>query len=162
MTKQKENMMKLKVLCAAVLTLLTAMMQPMAAQEADVNVPTEITLKITNRMHANYLEYMTTEIGDTIQVGDTDFFFTISEFFAHFAMIDSTKEIVSLSDELKNPAFRIDVFENEDLADKTWAFYLIRVPHFGQNSYMAFEVMEFTYRGEHHTLETEGNTLESE
>jgi len=155
--------------CAIAITLLAALKPPVSAQEAAEEVtqqtenllPTAITLRVTNRLYPEYLEYITTEVGDTNQIGDTDYFFSITEFYPHFAMIDSTKQIVSLSEELKNPAFRITVFENEEVADQTWAFYLIRVPHFARTSYTAFEVMEFDYRGEHHTRKIEGSTSES-
>jgi hypothetical protein len=143
----------------AALSITSAAQEP--ARGTETLVPGSITLRVTNRLHPNYLEYITTEIGDTNQLGDTDYFFLITEFYPHFAIIDSTRDIVSLSEELKNPAFRITVFEGDSIADETWAFFLMRVPHFTRKSYMAFEVMEFEYLGKHHKLESERASPES-
>jgi hypothetical protein len=55
---------------------------------------------------------------------------------------------VSVSDEPKNPAFRIKVFRADSLADSTWAFYAMDIPHFSKSSPLWFRVLRFDYRGE--------------
>jgi len=83
-----------------------------------------------------------------VYVGDTDYSFEVTGFYPHFARIDSTKEIVSLSDEPKNVAFKFVVYENDSLVDTSWSFFTIQIPHFARTSYLFFNVLEFEYRGE--------------
>jgi hypothetical protein len=107
-----------------------------------------VTVEIGHRMHPDFYQQTQTKMNAREQVGDTDFFFEIIEFYPHFAYVDSTKEIVSLSDEPTNAAFKIRVFENDEVVEDTWAFFTINVPHFSPTSYLTFHVTSFDYRGE--------------
>jgi hypothetical protein len=107
-----------------------------------------VTVEIGHRMHPDFYQQTQTKMNVREQVGDTDFFFEIIEFYPHFAYVDSTKEIVSLSDEPTNAAFKIRVYENDEVVEDTWAFFTINVPHFSPTSYLTFHVTNFDYRGE--------------
>ena len=120
---------------------------PAAVALPDSMAPSTITVKVGNRLYPEYREVFTVNMLQRAQIGDTDLFFEISEFFPHFAMIDSTKEVVSLSEELKNPAFKIHIYENDEYKEATWAFYAIKVPHYSRQAYLHFEVLSFQYRG---------------
>ena len=109
---------------------------------------TSVTLDIGHRMHPDFYQQIKTEMNKREQVGDTDYFFEIIEFFPHFTYVDSTKEIVSLSDEPKNAAFKIRVYENDEIVEDTWAFYSVKVPHFSPASYLTFQAVQFEYRGD--------------
>jgi hypothetical protein len=143
-------------LCLAILLVAAA------TADEEKALPSSITLRITNRMYPDFEEMIQTEMNEGHQVGDTDYWFELTEFYPHFAIIDSTKEIVSLSEEMKNPAFRIKIYEDEELVEETWAFYLLNVPHFARGSYLAFEVMEFDYGGEHHTRRVKDSETNAE
>jgi hypothetical protein len=122
------------------------------APDAAANAaPDSVTVRITNRMYPQFLEIVTVAMNQELQIGDTDYYFALTDFYPHFAYLDSSKTYVSLSDELENPAFRVQVWEGEDELEKTWAFFLVDVPHFSRESFLAFQVLEFRYRGETHT-----------
>ncbi|UCH83907.1 MAG: hypothetical protein JSW50_15950 [Candidatus Latescibacterota bacterium] len=107
-----------------------------------------VTVEIGHRIHPDFHQQIQTKMNVKEQVGDTDFFFEIIEFYPHFAYIDSTKEIVSLSDEPTNAAFKIRVYENDEVVEDTWAFFALKVPHFSPTSYLTFDVTSFVYREE--------------
>jgi len=127
---------------------LVALAIVLAAAPAVGESPSALTVEVTNRMYLDYREVFETKMHEREQLGDTDYFFEVIEFFPHFAIIDSTKEVVSLSDELKNPAFKIKVYKEDELVEDTWAFYAIDIPHYSPQSFLAFRVLEFEYRGE--------------
>lgn len=120
-----------------------------------------VLLKIRHRVHHAFRERMTAKMNERYQIGDTDYFFEIVEFYPHFAIVDSTREVVSLTAEPKNPAFKINVYEDGELVDETWAFYSIKIPHFARTSMIAFEVLSFEYRGVVHG-EEEGQENEKD
>jgi len=107
-----------------------------------------VTVEIGHRMHPDFHQQILTKMNKREQVGDSDLFFEIIAFYPHFAYVDSTKEIVSLSDEPSNVAFKIRVYENDEFVEDAWAFFTINAPHFFPTSYLTFEVTNFDYRGE--------------
>jgi hypothetical protein len=109
--------------------------------------PTKIKLRITHRVFVDFLDTLTVAMNERHNVGDTEFTFEVIEFYPDFA-IDTNKVISSLSDDPKNPAFKVAVYENGEKAEETWAFYGIDIPHYGRKSYLAFKVLGFEYRGQ--------------
>ena len=109
--------------------------------------PDSVVLFIGNRMFPDFGEILSTPLHRRQPVGDTEFAFEVTKFYPHFSIMDSTKAIVSLSDEPKNPAFRIKVYRNDAAADSTWAFFNMDVPHFSRSSSLWFRVLAFDYRG---------------
>lgn len=123
-----------------------------AADKKDKNAgksagPDSVVLLIGNRMFPDFGEIISTPLHRRQPVGDTEFSFEVVKFYPHFAIMDSTKAVVSLSDEPKNPAFRIRVFKAAAAVDSTWAFYNMDVPHFSRSSALWFSVLAFDYRG---------------
>ena len=118
-----------------------------AAKEATKSAPEFVKLQIGHRVHHNFREIVTTQLGQKQYLGDTEFSFEVTAFYPHFAIVDSTHEVVSLSEELKNPAFKIEVYENDELVDETWAFYAVQAPHFSKTSLISFQALAFEYRG---------------
>jgi len=108
----------------------------------------KITMDVRNRLYPNFVETHDVEMHERVQVSDTDYFFEVVDFFPHFALIDSTKEIVSLSHEPKNVAFKFVVYENDSIVDTSWSFYTIQAPHYARTSYLYFNVTQFEYREE--------------
>ncbi|HEX6944019.1 MAG TPA: hypothetical protein VF128_13900 [Gemmatimonadaceae bacterium] len=109
--------------------------------------PDSVVLLIGNRMFPDFGEIVSTPLHRRTAVGDTDYSFDVVKFYPHFTIMDSTKAIVSLSDEPKNPAFRIKVYKTDAVVDSTWAFYNMDVPHFSRSSALWFKVLAFDYRG---------------
>ena len=110
--------------------------------------PDSVVVLIGNRMFPDFGEIISTPLHRRHPVGDSEFSFEVVKFYPHFSIIDSTKSIVSVSDEPKNPAFRIKVFKAEALVDSTWAFFNLDIPHFSRTSALWFRVLAFDYRGE--------------
>ena len=76
----------------------------------------------------------------------------------HFARIDSTKQIISLSEEPENVAFKFVVYENDSIVDTSWSFFSLKVPHFARTSYLYFNVLQFDYRGKTFDQRSEGQS----
>jgi len=129
------------------------------AEDSDAPVATDLTVEVGNRMYPDFRETHETQMNERIQVGDTDFFFSVEAFYPHFALIDSTKEIVSLSDEPENVAFKFVVYESDTIVDTSWSFYSLQIPHYGRSSYLHFNVLEFQYRGETFSKLTESEEI---
>lgn len=110
--------------------------------------PDSVVVFIGNRMFPDFGDVVTARMKQRHPVGDSEFSFEVVKFYPHFSIIDSTKQIVSVSDEPKNPAFRIKVYKGGAIADSTWAFYNMDVPHFSRTSSLWFRVLAFDYRGE--------------
>jgi hypothetical protein len=126
---------------------------PGAAAKKDKNAgkskgPDSVVVLIGNRMFPEFGEIVSARMHRRQPIGDTDYAFEVVKFYPQFSIIDSTKQIVSVSDEPKNPAFRIKVFRADSLADSTWAFYAMDIPHFSKKSPLWFRVLQFDYRGE--------------
>lgn len=133
---------------AALFMLLIVSLAIASAEDADKESEMPIKIEIRNRLYPKFFESHETTMNKREYVGDTDFSYEVVEFFPHFAIIDSTKEAVTLSEEAKNAAFRITVYEKDEVIETAWAFYHIDVPHFQRTSYLFFKVVEFEYRGE--------------
>jgi hypothetical protein len=107
-----------------------------------------VTFEIRHRMHPNFHQVVTTKMNRREQIGDTDMFFEAVEFYPHFAIVDSTKKVMSTSDEPTNAAFKIRVYDGEEVVENTWAFFTIKIPHYARTSFLKFDVVSFEYRGE--------------
>ena len=128
--------------------LLAVLLLPVFGMTTDHNSQvSSVTVDIGHRMHTDFYQQILTKMNKREQVGDSDLFFEVIAFYPHFAYVDSTKEIVSLSDEPKNAAFKIRVYENDEVLEDAWAFFTINAPHFFPTSYLTFEVTNFEYRG---------------
>ena len=132
------------------------------AEESVKAEPTKLTLVVGNRVFPDFREVHQTEMHKREYVGDSEFSFEVIDFYPHFAYVDSTKEIVSLSDEPKNAAFKITVYENDEVVQNEWAFYNLSTPHFRMNSIIWFSVVEFEYEGEVYKKAQETNEEDEE
>ena len=121
-----------------------------AGGAAERPAPGFVKLRVTHRVFLEFQDTLIVAMNQRQIVGDTEFSCEAVEFYPDFAIsgMDSTRTIVSLSDEPKNPAFKIRVFENDERKEDTWAFYGVEAPHYGRTSYLAFQVLSFEYRGE--------------
>jgi len=109
--------------------------------------PDSVVVFIGNRMFPDFAEVVTTGLRERRAVGDSDYSFEVESFNPHFAIMDSTRQVVALSDEPKNPAFHIKVYKDDALVDSTWAFLNVDIPHFSRTSALWFRVLTFDYRG---------------
>lgn len=133
----------------AVLALIVIAASVLADGEThDWGLASGLTIDVRNRLYPDFQERQQIGMNERVQVGDTDFFFEVVDFYPHFALIDSTKEVVSLSHEPENVAFKFVVYENDSIIDTSWSFYNLQVPHYSRTSFLYFNVIRFIYRDE--------------
>jgi hypothetical protein len=133
----------------AVLALIVIAASVLADGEThDWGLASDLTIDVRNRLYPDFQERQQIGMKERVQVGDTDFFFAVVDFYPHFALIDSTKEVVSLSHEPENVAFKFVVYENDSIIDTSWSFYNLQVPHYSRTSFLYFNVIRFVYRDE--------------
>ncbi len=85
---------------------------------------------------------------ERFQLSDTDLLAVVVEFVPTFAVDTLTKKVISLSPELRNPAFKIYVQKRNQKREEVWAFFKASVPHFTPQTGLIFEILEFKYKGE--------------
>jgi len=97
-------------------------------------------LTVGHRLFPDFREEHTVAPGETFQLGDTDFSGRIVGVIKDFAFDDSTKRVFSRSDEPRNPALRIRIFEEGRTVEEVWAFGGEGPPHFARNSELFFHI----------------------
>lgn len=117
------------------------------AEAGKIAPPSVVRVRVTHRVHAQFQDTLSVAMHERRTVGDSDFDFELVDFYPQFAIVDSTHAIISLSDEPKNPAFRVRIYKDGEPTEETWAFYGVEIPHFARTSYLAFQVLGFEYRG---------------
>jgi hypothetical protein len=135
-----------KVVHLLCVTLLVAMTGMGATTDHGEKV-TSVTIEIAHRMHPDFHETIQTKMNTRAPIGDTDLSFEVVEFYPHFAILDSSKTIVSLSDEPTNAAFKIRIYDGDTATENVWAFFTIKVPHYARTAFLSFDVVDFEYRG---------------
>ncbi len=119
---------------------------------------TSVTIEIAHRMHPDFHETIQTKMNTREPIGDTDLSLEVVEFYPHFAILDSSKTIVSLSDEPTNAAFKIRIYDGDTATEDAWAFFTIKVPHYSRTAFLSFDVVEFEYRGKKYGADEEKET----
>jgi hypothetical protein len=137
----------LALIALMVLTMIAASVLA-EGESHDWGPASDLTVDVRNRLYPDFQETQSIGMNERVQVGDTDFYFEVVDFFPHFALIDSTKEVISLSHEPDNVAFKFVVYENDSIIDTSWSFYNLQVPHYSRTSFLYFNVTRFIYRDE--------------
>jgi hypothetical protein len=70
----------------------------------------------------------------------------VIQYLPDFQMDLERRRAFSLTDQPRNPAFRVVVFKNRAPHDTSWAF-LKSPPHYGVRSYFAFQVLRIDFTG---------------
>jgi hypothetical protein len=106
----------------------------------------KVTLGIRHRVFPDFAEKTSVKIGEEFPIGDSRYTGKVVEFVPDFSMDLKSKKVVSRSNELRNPAFRIIVRERGVPQDTSWAFVNMP-PHFARNSMLAFKVLRVDFTG---------------
>ena len=107
-----------------------------------------ITIKISHLLYPHYNQTVKVKMYERFQLSDTDLLAAVVEFVPDFAIDTLTKKVISLSPELRNPAFKIYVQKQNQKREEVWAFFKVLVPHFTPQTGLIFEILEFKYKGE--------------
>lgn len=105
-----------------------------------------VVLRVNHRMYPAFQETHRAAPGEPFAIGDTDYSARIVGFVPDFAIATGTKEVVSRSNELRNPAVRLEVYQNNKKVDEVWAFRGEGPPHFGAESMLAFRIEELVWK----------------
>jgi hypothetical protein len=84
--------------------------------------------------------------GETFNIGDTEYSARITGFVPDFLYDQEKKQVISASNELRNPAVRLEVFQDGKKVEDLWAFPGDGPPHYGRESMLAFSVEELIWR----------------
>lgn len=103
-----------------------------------------VTFGIHHRVFHDFRDVQTVKLNQDFMLGDTEFSARVIQYVPDFQMDLGTRKVFSLSDQPRNPAFRVVVRKGKAPQDSTWAF-LKSPPHFGARSYFAFQVLRIDF-----------------
>jgi hypothetical protein len=103
-----------------------------------------VTFGVRHRVFHEFRDLHTVKLNETFPLGDSDYSARVVQYLADFQMDLQAHKIWSMSDEPRNPAFRVIVWKGKTPQDTTWAF-LKSPPHFGAHSYFAFQVLRIDF-----------------
>jgi len=68
-------------------------------------------------------------LGETFFIADTEYSAKVERFIPDFAMNQKTKEVISRSDELLNPALMLEISYQDRFVYRSWILYQNLLPH---------------------------------
>lgn len=107
---------------------------------------TRVTLGVRHRVFPEFGQRVTTRMQERFRIGDTDYTGQLVQFMPHFDYDIKRRRARNLSNELKNPGFRVIVREKGVPKDTAWVF-LNSPPHFARTSMLAFQVLKIELEG---------------
>ena len=114
---------------------------------AGCDVPLEaVELKVHHRVFVGFQETHRVAPGETFIIGDTEYSARITGFVPDFLYDQEKKQVISASNELRNPAVRLEVYQNGTKVEELWAFAGDGPPHFGRESMLAFSILELIWK----------------
>ncbi len=105
-----------------------------------------VTLGIRHRVFQDFRDMQQVKLNQDFLLGDTEYSARVIQYLPDFQMDLERRKVFSLTDEPRNPAFRVVVRKNKVPHDTSWAF-LKSPPHFGARSYFAFQVLRIDFVG---------------
>lgn len=96
-------------------------------------------IEVGSRLYPDWAETTRVHLHEPFHIGDTEFTGVVSEFLPDFRIIDG--KIVSVTDQMANPAAHVFVHGDSAAADSSWAF-LNFPPHFSPRSFFTFQLTE--------------------
>ena len=105
-----------------------------------------VTLGIRHRVFPDFRDMQRVKLNRDFPLGDTEYSARVIQYLPDFQMDLERRKVFSLTDQPRNPAFRVVVRRNDVPHDTSWAF-LKSPPHFGARSYFAFQVLRIDFVG---------------
>ena len=99
-----------------------------------------LVVQIGSRLYPDWSEEQRLRLHEIFYLGDSEFTARIERFVPDFRMGKKGK-ILNFSEELKNPAAQVVVYNDTTAADTSWAF-LNFPPHFSPRSFFTFQLKE--------------------
>lgn len=98
-----------------------------------------VKLRVGHRVFPGFHEETVARPGERFQIGDTDYFGRVIRFVPDFAFDDKSKKVVSRTNELRNPAIQLEVWQGEEELERTWAFRS-DMPHYSEHAMLSFQI----------------------
>lgn len=105
-----------------------------------------VTFGIRHRVFHQFRDLQRVKLNQDFPLGDTEFSARVVQYLPDFQMDLESRKVFSLTDQPRNPAFKVVVRKGKIPQDTTWAF-LKSPPHFGARSYFAFQVLRVDFIG---------------
>jgi hypothetical protein len=119
----------------------TGLLTTVAAQDSSPpDTSLALVVEIGSRLYPDWSEEQEVPLDQFFYLGDTEFVAKIVGFVPDFRISDSG-EILNYSDELKNPAAHVIIYQDTTASDSTWAF-LNFPPHFSPRLFFTFKLKE--------------------
>jgi len=106
-----------------------------------------VTFGIRHRVFHEFRDVQKVKLNQDFPLGDSEYSARVIQYLPDFQMDIEHHRFFSLSDQPRNPAFRIVVKKGKAPHDTSWAF-LKSPPHFGARSYFAFQVLRIDFVGQ--------------
>ena len=103
-----------------------------------------VTFGVRHRVFHEFRDLHRVKLNEDFPLGDSEYSARMVQYIPDFQMDLPARKIYTLSDQPRNPAFKIIVRKNKVPEDTTWAF-LKSPPHFGAHSYFAFQVLKVEF-----------------
>lgn len=105
-----------------------------------------VTFGIRHRVFHDFRDVQKVKLNQTFLLGDSEYSARVIQYLPDFQMDLEHHKFFSLSDQPRNPAFRVVVSRGKAPHDTSWAF-LKSPPHFSAKSYFSFEVLRIDFVG---------------
>lgn len=116
-----------------------------------------VTLRMGHRMYASFTDTATVRLGERFQIGDTPFTGEVDRFVPDFQL--DGNEVVSRSQEVRNPAVRVKVYEGDKVIEESWAFPGPGAPHMNPQNFVYFVIIDIKITPEDGAQEGEKDAL---
>jgi hypothetical protein len=103
-----------------------------------------VTFGVRHRVFHEFRDLHRVKLNEDFPLGDSEFSARMVQYVPDFQMDLPARKIYTLSDQPRNPAFKLIVRKNKVPQDTSWAF-LKSPPHFGAHSYFAFQVLKVEF-----------------
>jgi hypothetical protein len=105
-----------------------------------------VTFGIRHRVFHDFRDVQRVKLNQDFLLGDSEYSARVIQYLPDFQMDIEHHKFFSLSDQPRNPAFRVVVSRGKAPHDTSWAF-LKSPPHFSAKSYFSFEVLRIDFVG---------------
>jgi hypothetical protein len=105
-----------------------------------------VTFAVRHRVFHEFYDVQKARLNQDFPLGDSEYSARVIQYLPDFQMDLEHHKFFSLSDQPRNPAFRVVVKKGKAPHDTSWAF-LKSPPHFSAKSYFSFQVLRIDFAG---------------
>jgi hypothetical protein len=106
-----------------------------------------VTFAVRHRVFHEFYDVQKVKLHQDFPLGDSEYSARVIQYLPDFQMDLEHHKFFTLSDQPRNPAFRVVVKKGKAPHDTSWAF-LKSPPHFSAKSYFSFQVLRIDFVGQ--------------